>query len=140
MPRMHRVEALAFMAEGTRTGKLATAVGGEPHVAPLWFVVDGDDVVFTTGAETMKGRHLRVNPRAALSVDLEVYPYSFAVVRGPVRLEAEASDLLEWSTRIAARYVPADRVQWYGERNAVPGELLCRLRCERLSAERDIAL
>jgi nitroimidazol reductase NimA-like FMN-containing flavoprotein (pyridoxamine 5'-phosphate oxidase superfamily) len=40
-------EALAFLAEGTRTGKLATAQGGRPHVAPVWFVVDADDLVFT---------------------------------------------------------------------------------------------
>ncbi|MFC7480431.1 pyridoxamine 5'-phosphate oxidase family protein [Luedemannella flava] len=37
----------AFVSEGTRTGKLATA--GPPHVVPVWFVLDGDDVLFTTG-------------------------------------------------------------------------------------------
>jgi hypothetical protein len=46
---MTRDEALQFLAEGTRTGKLATAsASGSPHVAPLWFVVDGDERVFTT--------------------------------------------------------------------------------------------
>jgi hypothetical protein len=35
---MNHDEATAFLAEGTRTGKLATASPtGAPHVAPLWF-------------------------------------------------------------------------------------------------------
>jgi nitroimidazol reductase NimA-like FMN-containing flavoprotein (pyridoxamine 5'-phosphate oxidase superfamily) len=36
-----------FLAYGTRTGKLAyLAVGGSPLVAPVWFVVEGDSLVF----------------------------------------------------------------------------------------------
>jgi hypothetical protein len=39
-------------------GHLATASpGGYPNVAPVWFVVDGGDLVFTTGFDTTKGRH-----------------------------------------------------------------------------------
>jgi len=137
---MDRAEAVALLASGTHTAKLATANGDDPHVAPVWFVVDGDDLVFTTGERTIKGRHLRANPRAAVCVDVEVFPYTFVVVRGPVSLDPAPPDMLEWSTRIAARYVPAERAQWYGERNAVPGEMLCRLRMERVIAESDIAL
>jgi PPOX class probable F420-dependent enzyme len=140
MPQMTRDEAFAFLADGTRTGKLATARGDRPHVAPVWFVVDGDDLVFTTGEDTVKGRHLRANPQAALSVDVDVYPYSFVVVRGPVRWQSGAADLLEWSTRIAARYVPVEQADAYGRRNAVPGELLCRLHVEHMTGFVDIAL
>jgi hypothetical protein len=47
----------SFLLEGTRTGKVAwVASDGAPHVAPIWFVLDGDDVVFNTGAGTGKGR------------------------------------------------------------------------------------
>ena len=140
MASMTRDEAIAFLSEGARTGKLATASRDTPHVAPVWFLVDGDDLVFMTGETTVKGRHLRANPQASLVVDDETFPFSFVIVRGSVRLEETAADLLDWSTRIAARYVPAERAAWYGERNAVPGELLCRLHIERLVAERDIAL
>jgi PPOX class probable F420-dependent enzyme len=140
MPYMTRTDAVAFLAEGTRTGKLATALAGTPHVAPVWFIVDGDDLVFTTAETSIKGRHLRANPRAALSVDLEEFPYSFVVVRGPVGLNPDASDIVVWATRIAARYVPTDQARAYGERNGVPGELLCRLHIERISGQHDVAL
>jgi PPOX class probable F420-dependent enzyme len=138
---MNISEAMRFLAEGTRTGKLATAsAGGAPHVAPVWFVVDGDHLVFTTGAGTVKGRNLAENPRAALTVDTMEYPFTFVVVRGPVVLTERAPDLLDWTTKIAERYVPIERAPDFGRRNAVEDELLCRLRLERIVGERDIAL
>jgi len=136
---MSRGEAMAFLAEGTRTGKLATASpSGAPHVAPLWFVVVGDDLVFTTGRDSVKARHLRANPRAALAVDVEAFPYHFAVARGPVDVEDDAADLLTWTTAIATRYVPAGRAEEYGRVYADAGELLCRLRIEHLTGARDV--
>ena len=137
---MHPTEAMQFLAEGTRTGKLATASpSGAPHVAPIWFVVDGNELVFTTAIGTVKGRHLRANPRAALTVDRSEFPYDFVIVRGPVVVVERAPDLLEWATRIAERYVPAGQAGDFGKRNAVPEELLCRLRIERIVGQRDIA-
>lgn len=32
--------------------------GGQPHVMPVWFVLDGEELVFTTGADSVKGRNL----------------------------------------------------------------------------------
>ena len=141
MGTMSSDEAMRFLAEGTRTGKLATASpSGRPHVAPIWFVVDGTDLVFTTGRDTVKGRNLRANPRAALTVDVEQFPYDFVVVRGPVTLYEDLDEMLHWATRVAARYVPDGRAQEYGRRNAVPEELLARLRVEHVAGIRDIAL
>jgi PPOX class probable F420-dependent enzyme len=141
MAEMTRQQAVDFLAAGTRTGKLATAsASGAPHVAPVWYVVDGDDLVFTTARDTVKGRHLRANPRAALTADHEEFPYGFVSVRGPVRLEEGSPDLLTWATRIAERYVPLDQAEQYGRRNAVPEEMLCRLRLERVVGVADIAL
>jgi len=138
---MTREEAMRFLTEGTRTGKLATASpSAAPHVAPIWFVVADRDVVFMTGRDTVKGRHLRANPRAAMAVDVSEYPYHFVVVRGPVVIDERAADLLSWSTRIAARYVPPGQADEYGRRNAVATEMLCRLRVERITGERDLAL
>jgi PPOX class probable F420-dependent enzyme len=140
MAKMTEDEVLAFLAEGSRTGKLATASPtGAPHAAPVWFLVDGKDLVFTTFRDTVKGRNLRANPRAALTADLEAYPHTFVTVRGPVTLDEHPADLVDWATRLAARYVPAGQAESYGTRNAVDGEMLCRLRVEHATGVRDIA-
>jgi PPOX class probable F420-dependent enzyme len=143
MATMERAEAIAFLTAGTRTGKLATASrSGAVSVAPVWFVLDDatNEAVFTTGATTLKGRHLTENPRAALTVDVSEFPYHFVVVRGTVSVQENPSDMVAWATRIAARYVPEGQAAAYGRRNGVPGELLCRLRLERVRGEREIAL
>jgi PPOX class probable F420-dependent enzyme len=137
---LQRDEALAFLAEGTRTGKLALGGGRGPIVVPVWFVVDGDELVFTTGKATAKGRRLRADPRAALCADDEAYPYGYVQVRGTVALAEPAPDeLLPWTTRIAERYVPAGEAEAFGRRNADLDELLCRLRAERVVGLADVA-
>lgn len=53
---MTDAERRAFLLEGTRTGKVAwTSPRGNVHVAPVWFTLDGDDVLFTTHGKSAKG-------------------------------------------------------------------------------------
>src|SRR5689334_1420935 len=76
----------SFLNQGSRTAKVATVrADGRPHVVPVWFVLDGDDLVFTTGAETVKARALRRTGRAALCVDLERSPFAYVMVEGRSR-------------------------------------------------------
>jgi PPOX class probable F420-dependent enzyme len=132
-------EAREFLAHGRRTGKLATTqADGSPHVAPVWFVLDGDDIVFMTGAKTMKGKALRRDSRAALVVDLEAPPYAFVLVEGTVTLSADPDEMLPLSIAIARRYVAAEEAEAVGWRNAVEGELLVRLRAQKIVAIDDL--
>jgi PPOX class probable F420-dependent enzyme len=140
MPKMTESEWRDFLTAGTRTGKLATTrADGRPHVVPIWFVIDGEDLVFNTGADTVKGRNLARTGVASLCVDDENPPFSFATVSGPVTLSEDLDEMLEWATAIAARYMGAEHAEEYGRRNAVAGELLVRLRAEHVVAVRDLA-
>ncbi len=133
-------ERRRFMLAGTRTGMLATVRrDGSPHVAPVWFVLDGDDVVFMTGAASLKGRNLRRDPRASLAVDDPAPPFSYVRVDGDVELSADVDAMLPWSIRIAGRYMGPGAAERYGERNAAPGELLVRLRPRRIVSEAGVA-
>jgi PPOX class probable F420-dependent enzyme len=133
-------EIHAFLSHGTRTAKLATSgPGGQPHVMPVWFVLDGEELVFTTWGESVKGRNLRRDPRAAVVVDEEVAPYAFVHLRGHVTLSEDLEELLRFATAIAGRYMGADQAGEFGRRNAVPGELLVRLRPEHVIATADLA-
>jgi len=133
-------EIQVFLSHGTRTAKLATSgPGGQPHVMPVWYVLDGEELVFTTWGDSVKGRNLRRNPRAAVIVDEEVAPYGFVHIRGHVTLSEDLEDLLRFATAIGSRYMGADRAGEFGRRNAVPGELLVRLRPERVIATADVA-
>ena len=141
MPReMTAEEIRQLLAFGTRTAKVATvARDGRPHLMPVWFVLNGDEIVFTTGRNSVKERHLRRDHRIALCVDDEARPFAFVSVRGRARLVEQAGDLLDWTTRIARRYMGPQQAEAYGRRNAVPEELLVRVTPERIVAETDVA-
>lgn len=139
MPRMSDRAYKDFIMTGTRTGKLATTRrDGRPHVAPVWFVMDGDDFVFMTGRDTVKGHAIRRDGRAALCVDDENPPYAFVLVEGTASVSEDLDEMLRWSTRIAERYVGEEQAEQFGKRNAVPGELLVRLTSTNIISDDDM--
>ena len=132
-------EVSAFLQEGTRTGKLSyTGPDGRPLVAPVWFIVEDGCIVFNTGRESAKGRALARDPRTAMCTDLQEPPYGFVQVQGSAELSEDPGDLLRTATAIAARYVGSDRAEEFGKRNAVPGELVVRLRPTKVVAAFDM--
>jgi PPOX class probable F420-dependent enzyme len=138
--RMSDDQRRAFLAHGTRTGILSTTrKDGRPHAAPVWFVLDGDDIVFTTGADTVKGRTLRRTGQAHLTVDDPTPPYAFVAISGRVELRDELDEMLVWATLIGERYMGPRRAEYYGRRNAVHGELLVRLSPDHVVAFSGIA-
>ncbi|OJY49615.1 PPOX class F420-dependent oxidoreductase [Pseudonocardia sp. 73-21] len=132
-------EVRAFLSETTRTGKLGwIAADGRPLVAPIWFVVDGDDLVFNTGADTAKGKAIARDPRLVVCVDSEVSPYGFVQVQGEAVTSEDPDELLRSATEIARRYVGDELAEQFGKRNGVPGELLVRLRPTKVIAQMDM--
>jgi len=140
MPEMSAVQRRAFLQWGTRTGMLATTrPDGRPHVAPVWFVLEGDDLVFTTGANTVKGRSLRRDGRVCLAVDDPTPPFAFVMIEGVASISTEPDALLDYATRIGRRYMGDERAEEYGRRNGVPGELLVRVAPTRIVARNGVA-
>ncbi|KAF0848814.1 PPOX class F420-dependent oxidoreductase [Nocardia caishijiensis] len=128
-----------FLSHGTRTGKVAfTAKDGRPLVTPIWFIVEGDELVFNTGKETAKGRAFARDPRVAVCVDLEEPPYGLVEVQGTVEMSEDPAELVRTATAIAARYMGADRAEEFGKRNGVPGELVVRVRPTKVIAHFDM--
>jgi PPOX class probable F420-dependent enzyme len=139
MAQMTDAEWREFVTAGTRTGKLAVIrKDGRAHLTPVWFVLDGDDVVLTTEESSVKGRALRRDPRAVLCVDDQQPPYSYVTIEGVVTISEDLGELRHWASQIGRRYMGPERAGEFGDRNGVPGELLVRLRPEKVIAQRDI--
>ena len=140
MKTMTPAEWRAFLLADPRTAKLATVrPDGRPHVAPVWFTLDGDELVFMTMANSVKGRNLQANPRVAVSVDEERFPFDFVLVEGTAEILAlSPGELLPYATRIAERYVGAEHSATYGERNAVEGEVLVRVPLTKVVARKGV--
>ena len=129
-----------FLSAGTRTGMLGyVAADGRPLVAPVWFVVDDDQLVFNTGRDTSKGRALARDSRVVICVDDPHPPYSFVQVQGVATVTEDRQDVLNIATRTGARYMGAERAEEFGRRNAVPGEVVVRVRPTKVIAGFDIS-
>jgi hypothetical protein len=146
---MSDVELLAFLTgEPKHTAKVATVrADGRPHVAPIWFVVDASttgpdssigDLVFNTGADSLKGKCLRRDPRVALCVDDERPPHAFAIIDGIATITEELDEVAYWAAIIGGHYMGKERAQEFGERNGAPGELLVRVRPSNIVAMVDL--
>jgi PPOX class probable F420-dependent enzyme len=133
-------DVVAFLSEGTRTGMLGyLASDGRPLVAPVWFVVDGGELVFNTAKNSAKGRALARDPRVVMCVDDPRPPYSFVPVQGIASISEDPREALDVATRAGGRYMGADRAGEYGRRNGVPGELVVRLSPTKVRHTFDVA-
>jgi PPOX class probable F420-dependent enzyme len=129
-----------FLLEHNHTAKVATVrKDGRPHVAPVWFDLDGDTIVFTTGDSSVKAMNIRRDTRVSICVDDETPPFSFMIIEGIATLSDDMQALRFWATRLGGRYMGADQAEAYGERNGVPGELLVRITPTRVTFAKDIA-
>lgn len=128
------------LATPAKTAKLAVVrANGAPHVAPVWVDLDGDQVVFMTSAETIKGKAIRRDSRVSLCWDDERPPFSFVTLAGTAQTSTDPDDLLKWATRISGRYMGLDQAEQYGRRNAVPPEMLVRVTPTAIVAKVDVA-
>jgi PPOX class probable F420-dependent enzyme len=123
-----------------RTAKLAvTRADGSPHVAPVWIDLDGDEIVFMTAADTIKGKSILRDGRVAICLDDDRPPFSFVTITGTTSTSTDPDELLRWGTRIGGRYMGAEQADAYGQRNAVPPEMVVRVTVTNVVAVVDVA-
>ncbi len=136
---MTKEEISEFLQDGTKTGKLATVrADGRPHVVPIWFVLDGDKIVFNTGPQSIKARNMLRDPRVSISVDDQAPPYSFVTVEGTAEMSDDFEVALHWATRIGGRYMGEDRAEEFGKRNSSDGELTVKISPTNVLAYKNI--
>lgn len=80
---------------------------GYPHTVPIWYMLDGDDILIATGPVARKVRNVRANPKGAVTVggdeldDHARYTPGY-LFQGEWTLEGEPG--FDWIRRIARRY------------------------------------
>ncbi len=95
--------------------------------------------MFTTGANTVKGKAIARDPRVSLCWDDENPPFNFVMIRGTARTFDDPDEVYRWAGLLGARYMGEDREKEYAERNGVPGELVVRVTPEHVVAKVDVA-
>jgi len=134
MHNMTNEEIYEFLKGQPYTGHLATVrEDGRPHVATIWIIVDGEEIVFTTWHTSVKGKNLQRTGYAALSVDDNTSPYTAVHFEGPVELISDPAESRKWAGRLGGRYMGEERAEEFAARNGIEGEWVCRLRPVHMS-------
>ena len=140
MEKMTEEEVKYFLLGSPRTAKVATVrEDGRPHVAPVWFDMDEDKIIFTTWHDTVKYRNLIRDPRISLCVDDEQVPFAYVLIDGIVHIESDPELLAYWAKKIASRYMGSYLGDQYGKRNSVEGEMLIIVTPTKINAQKGIS-
>lgn len=137
---MSESERREFLLSQPRTAIVATVrEDGRPHAAPVWFDLDGDDLVFTTGQGSVKGRALRGNPRVAICIDDDRPPFAFVIIEGRASLITDEGEVRKWAGSIGGRYMGGDRAEEMADLNGGPDQMVVRVTASRIVSERAVA-
>ncbi len=103
---------LAFLHEPGLLMRLGTVGSdGYPQVTPIWYLYDEGRFWITTASDRVKGRNMLARPEVGFAIDSDQRPYRGVSARGEALLVAEGEAARPITRRIAARYVPAERLE-----------------------------
>ena len=114
-------EKQAELFRGKNWGTVVTLRDdGSPHATPVWIDTDGENVLFNTAIGRAKERHLRRDPRVAVTVlPAEDQQSGYVSVSGTAELTEEgANDHID---KLAKKYIDQDKYPYLqpGERRVV---------------------
>ena len=78
---------------------------GRPAPRPVWFVLDGDDIVLFSQPDTAKLKHIEANPEVSFNLNSDERGGSILVINGRARIEpGKASEAPGYLDKYAADY------------------------------------
>jgi nitroimidazol reductase NimA-like FMN-containing flavoprotein (pyridoxamine 5'-phosphate oxidase superfamily) len=102
---MFSTQARVFLQQPLIARMSVIDSAGFPHTVPVWYTLDGDDVVLISERSTRKIGYLQINPKGALEVGgdgNEGY-----LMKGLFTVEEDTDHC--WMRRLVDLYEPADR-------------------------------
>lgn len=124
-----------FLGEA-RLGVLATVdLDGSPHQTVMWYLLDGNEILFNTARGRRKPDNLARDPRVSLMVEDR---YRFVRVTGRVREIADQETAQADIHRLAIRYQGAEAAKDAARRFSKEQRVSYRFRIRRAYASTDL--
>jgi PPOX class probable F420-dependent enzyme len=102
-------ESQAELFRGKNWGTVTTLrEDGSPHATPVWIDTDGENVLFNTAVGRAKERHLRADPRVAVTVlPAEDQQSGYVTVSGTAEITEEGA--FDHIDKLAKKYIDEDK-------------------------------
>jgi len=103
---MTQLEVQEFLSRNTVLQVATVGTDGWPHVAPMWYVMDGDKVVFRSFTKSQKIVNLQRNPRFTALVETgdEYSQLQGVMIKAEARLVTDPDYVVSIYGRLAAKY------------------------------------
>jgi PPOX class probable F420-dependent enzyme len=125
-------EPQAELFRGKNWGTVVTLrEDGSPHATPVWIDTDGDNVLFNTAVGRAKERHLRRDPRVAITVlPAEDQQSGYVTVTGTAEIVEEGA--VDHIDKLAKKYIGEDKYPYLQ-----PGEqrVIVRVKPDKVDAQ-----
>lgn len=95
-------EARAFLQRPLIARLSVIDPDGYPHTVPVWYLLDGDDIVMISEQSTRKVRYARQNPKGAVVIGGDSGDGSGYLLKGDLSIEADPDDV--WTKRLTYHY------------------------------------
>jgi PPOX class probable F420-dependent enzyme len=125
-------EKQAELFRGKNWGTVVTLrADGSPHATPVWIDTDGEHVILNPAAGRAKERHLRRDPRVAVTVlPADDQQYGYVAVSGTAEITEEGA--FEHIDKLALKYLGEEKYPYLK-----PGEqrLIVTITPEKIDAQ-----
>jgi PPOX class probable F420-dependent enzyme len=82
---------------------------GYPHTVPVWFMLDGEDIVVISVSSTRKVGHIRANPKGAVTIGGDPGDGAGYLIKGEFSIEADPDDV--WVKKLTYRYETPEQAE-----------------------------
>ena len=82
---------------------------GYPHTVPVWFALDGDDIVIISVRETRKVGHILANPKGAVTIGGDPDDGAGYLIKGEFSIEPDPEDA--WVRKMTYRYEAPEQAE-----------------------------
>ena len=82
---------------------------GYPHTVPVWFALDGDDIVVISVRDTRKVGHILANPKGAVTIGGDPGDGAGYLIKGEFAIDADSEDA--WVSKMTHRYEAPEQAE-----------------------------
>lgn len=82
---------------------------GYPHTTPVWFILDGDDLLIFGNRDTRKAKNIRHNPKGCLSIGGDPVGTPAYLIEGAFTIEDDPDHA--WAVKITHHYEPPEKAE-----------------------------
>jgi len=82
---------------------------GYPHTVPVWFALDGDDIVIISASDTRKVGHILANSKGAVTIGGDPADGAGYLIKGDFLIEADPED--GWVRKLTYRYEAPEQAE-----------------------------